>query len=310
MARLTILMATYNGERFLQDQLNSFSRQSFHDWDLWVSDDGSSDNTKTILRNFDQEQNGHHKVCVIDGPHRGFAQNFLNLTCCCQNDSDFFAFSDQDDIWQNDKLQRAINWLETVPTDIPALYCSRTEIVDEDARPTAPSTYSRLMKVIPSFSNALVQSVAGGNTMVFNKAAKQLIGSFGGVVDVPSHDWWVYLLVTGVGGKVYYDPISSLLYRQHRKNLVGSNQSLDALLCRLKQFMQGRYKNDNEKNLYYLNKCRFLLTNENQECLTFFCEARKGSIFQSLEALRKSGVRRNGFLFNAALWIGIVIGRI
>lgn len=310
MARLTILMATYNGERFLQDQLNSFSRQSFYDWDLWVSDDGSCDNTKTILHNYDQEQNGHHKVCVIDGPHRGFVQNFLNLTCCCQNDSEFFAFSDQDDIWQNDKLQRAINWLETIPTDIPALYCSRTEIVDEDARPTSPPTFSPLMKIIPSFSNALVQSIAGGNTMVFNKAAKQLIESFGGVIDVPSHDWWVYLLVTGVGGKVYYDPISSLLYRQHRKNVVGSNRSLGALWIRLKKFMDGQYKNYNEKNVYYLTKCAPLLTKENQDRLAFFSQARKSSTLQSIKALRKAGVRRNGFLFNTALWIGLVIGRI
>lgn len=310
MARLTILMATYNGERFLQDQLNSFSHQSFVDWDLWVSDDGSVDNTKAILNNYALEQNEQHLVRIIDGPHQGFVQNFLNLTCSCKNDSDFFAFSDQDDIWENDKLQRAINWLETIAPDTPALYCSRTEIVDEDARPTTPPTYSPLMTVSPHFCNALVQSIAGGNTMVFNKAAKQLIESFGGVIDVPSHDWWLYLLVTGVGGTVNYDPVSSLLYRQHRKNVVGSNRTLNALCTRLKKFLDGRYKKYNEKNVYYLNKHSPLLTKDNREHLAFFCKARKSLGLRALKAMKKSGVRRNGFLFNIALWVGVVIGRI
>ena len=146
--------------------------------------------------------------------------------------------------------------------------------------------------------------------MVFNKAAKQLIESFGGSTDVPSHDWWLYLLVTGVGGTVYYDSVSSLLYRQHQKNVVGSNRSLSALWIRLKKFLDGRYKKYNEKNVYYLGKCSHFLTNENQERLAFFCKARKSSALQSLKAMRKSGVRRNGFLFNAALWVGVVIGRI
>ena len=146
--------------------------------------------------------------------------------------------------------------------------------------------------------------------MVFNKAAKQLIESFGGVIDVPSHDWWLYLLVTGVGGTVNYDPVSSLLYRQHRKNVVGSNRTLNALCTRLKKFLDGRYKKYNEKNVYYLNKHSPLLTKDNREHLAFFCKARKSPGLRALKAMKKSGVRRNGFLFNIALWVGVVIGRI
>ena len=80
MARVTILMATYNGERFLSDQLNSFDCQTFSDWDLWVSDDGSSDNTKNILDNFQRAQEGRHFVRIMNGPKKGFVSNFLNLT--------------------------------------------------------------------------------------------------------------------------------------------------------------------------------------------------------------------------------------
>lgn len=310
MARTTILMATYNGERYLSDQLNSFLRQTCEDWDLWVSDDGSSDNTKNILYNFSTKHDSEHAVTVIDGPRRGFVCNFLSLASVCHNESEFFAFSDQDDIWENDKLERAIKWLETIPSTIPALYCSRTEIVDENAKPTTPATYSPLMTVKPSFENALVQSIAGGNTMVFNAAAKKLIDDFGGAVPVPSHDWWLYLLVTGVNGKIYYDPCSSLMYRQHEKNVVGSNRTLGALLSRLNKFLDGRFKEYNDKNVYYLNNKISLISKENQQKFHSFVLARKNPGFRGLKPFKNSGAKRNGVFFNLALWLGVIIGRI
>lgn len=310
MARTTILMATYNGERYLSDQLNSFLRQTSEDWDLWVSDDGSSDNTKNVLYDFSTKHDREHAVTVIDGPRRGFVCNFLSLASVCHNESEFFAFSDQDDIWENDKLERAIKWLETIPSTIPALYCSRTEIVDENARPTTPATYSPLMTVNPSFENALVQSIAGGNTMVFNAAAKKLIDDFGGAVPVPSHDWWLYLLVTGVNGKIYYDPCSSLMYRQHEKNVVGSNRTLGALLSRLNKFLDGRFKEYNDKNVYYLNNKISLISKENQQKFHSFVLARKNPGFRGLKPFKNSGAKRNGVLFNLALWLGVIIGRI
>lgn len=310
MARTTILMATYNGERYLSDQLNSFLRQSYADWDLWVSDDGSSDSTKDILNKFSVNHGTEHAVTVIDGPHQGFVYNFLNLTSVCRNDSEFFAFSDQDDIWENDKLERALKWLETIPSSIPALYCSRTEIVDENARPTSPATYSPLMKIKPSFENALVQSIAGGNTMVFNRAAKKLIDDFGGVVPVPSHDWWLYLLVSAVDGKIHYDPYSSLMYRQHEENIVGSNRSFGALFSRLNKFLDGRFKEYNDKNVYYLNNKISFISAENQQKLQSFVLARNNPGLRGLRPFKKSGAKRNGALFNLALWLGVIIGRI
>lgn len=310
MARTTILMSTYNGESYLSDQLNSFLEQSDVDWDLWVSDDGSSDHTRDILNNFLAKHSNKHAVTVIDGPHQGFACNFLNLASVCHYESEFFAFSDQDDIWESDKLERALKWLKTIPSTIPALYCSRTEIVDEDARPTYPATYSPLMTVKPSFENALVQSIAGGNTMVFNRAAKKLIDDFGGAVPVPSHDWWLYLLVTGVNGEVFYDPRSSLMYRQHGKNIVGSNRSFKALLSRLNKFLDGRFKEYNDKNVYYLNNNISLITKANQQKLQSFVLARKNPGFKGLKSFKKSGVKRNGVLFNLALWLGVIIGKI
>ena len=273
MARLTVLMATFNGERFLKDQLDSFLCQTYSDWDLWVSDDGSCDFTISMLKEFSEKHN-KHKVKIIDGPRKGFVMNFLSMACLCQNESEFFAFSDQDDIWQKDKLERAVAWLETVPSGVPALYCTRTEIVDKDAKSSTPPKCSPLMKLPPSFGNALVQSIAGGNTMVFNRAAKRLIDDFGGPVRVPSHDWWMYLLVTGVGGEVYYDEFLSLKYRQHGGNIVGANRSLKAVVNRLASFLNNKFREFNEDNIFFLRKKIGLLTKENQYKLNCFAKAR------------------------------------
>ena len=308
MSDLTILMATYNGEKFLKEQLNSFSRQTYQDWELWVSDDGSTDRTQDILRTFSRESS--HSVVVLSGPKSGFVANFLSLSCNCNSASRFFAFSDQDDIWNNDKLEKAVQFLESVPDNVPALYCSRTEIVDQFALPTNPATYSPLMKLSPSFSNALVQSIAGGNTMVVNRAAKKLLEDFGGVIEVPSHDWWMYLIITGVGGKVFYDSRPSLLYRQHGKNVVGSNRSLIGLFSRFFKFLDGQFQAFNDKNVYYLCKNIAKLTPENQSRLLLFKKAKEEKGFAGLISLLKSGAKRNGFLFDLALKIGAVIGRI
>lgn len=309
MARLTILMATYNGERFLEEQLNSLESQTFSDWDLWVSDDGSTDSTVSMLKKF-AETHGGHEVEIVNGPRKGFVMNFLSLACTCRNNSEYFAFSDQDDVWQSEKLKRAVEWLETVPDSIPALYCTRTEIVDKDARSSLQGKYSPLMKIAPSFGNALVQSIAGGNTMVFNRSAKALIDEFGGPVPVPSHDWWMYLLVAGVGGQVYYDPTPTLKYRQHGQNLVGSNRSLMALGNRLAKFLKKQYKKFNETNLFYLNKNADRLTKENQDKLCNFIKARSMRGLPALRYLRDSGACRNGVVFNFALKIGAMFGKI
>lgn len=308
MARLSILMATYNGERYLEKQLESFDQQSFKDWDLWVSDDGSKDATREILEKFAISTS--HKLVVLDGPHEGFVKNFLNLTVNCKNDSNYFAFSDQDDIWNKDKLQVAVNWLETIPSDVPALYCSRTEIVDGNAESFSPKVFSPLMEVSPSFSNALVQSIAGGNTMVFNRAAKKLIDDFGGVVSVPSHDWWLYLLVSGVGGVVYYDSFPSLRYRQHGKNLIGSNRSAKALLVRLGKYLNGTFRKYNDDNVTNLRSKVHLLTDTNRNIFANFVLAKDNTGLEALIYLERSGVKRQGTLFNIALWLGALLGKI
>ena len=129
---VAILLATKNGSGFLNEQLRSYDHQTHRDWSLHVSDDGSSDETCTIVRKFARE--GTRTVSVRDGPKQGYWQNFMSLAQDRNLKADYFAFSDQDDVWYADKLERAMNYLRNAPQNTPAMYCARTELVDENLR--------------------------------------------------------------------------------------------------------------------------------------------------------------------------------
>src|SRR5260370_18190510 len=138
-----IVVWTLKGEGFLPEQLASLQKQTFKNWRLIASDDGSSDRTKSILHAF-QKSFEPGKVEIMDGPRRGAPANFLFLACAENLVSDFYAFCDQDDIWEPDKLARAVDLLKKVGPDIPALYGSRTRLFDQNANEKAFSpTFTR-----------------------------------------------------------------------------------------------------------------------------------------------------------------------
>lgn len=235
-SKVAVLLATYCGERFLMPQLRSIARQTHHDWILHASDDGSMDSTPQILRQF-ACATGQGKTTVRRGPRRGLVANFLSLACDPDISADYYAFCDQDDVWHPEKLERSLAWLRCVQHGAPALYCSRTVLVDAD---DAEIGISPLFAKPPTFANALVQNIAGGNTMVFNRAACELLRQAGSSVDAVFHDWWTYMLIAGAGGQIFYDPVPSLRYRQHDSNVVGSRSDALARLGRVRRCSQGR----------------------------------------------------------------------
>ncbi len=122
-------------------------------------------------------------MTTLEGPKQGHWKNFLSLlhNQPADADAELFAFSDQDDIWYPEKLRRAADWFSIQPKDVPALYFTRTELMGEDG---AHLGYSPLFKRKPSFQNALVQNIGGGNTMVFNRAARLLLAQ------TPEEHWF------------------------------------------------------------------------------------------------------------------------
>ena len=301
-ATVAILLCTYRGQDFLPAQLASIYAQSHRDWTLWVSDDGSDDATSTILVAAQREL-GNTRMHLITGPRKGFVANFLSQACNQEIEADYFSYADQDDVWDADKLERALQWLAKVPQEIPALYCGRVCLVDQNDRRIGMSP---LFKRPPSFANALLQNIAGGNTMVFNRAARNLLRLAGAEIDVVMHDWWTYLAVAGAGGRIFYDSHPALRYRQHSRNIVGMNTGWWARLLRLRSLWSGQHRDWIDSNIRALSKVDPKLSSESQVTLQEFARARDGRLLARLFGIWRSGVYRQTVVGNLALMVAAI----
>lgn len=303
---ICLLMATYNGEKFLAEQLESIEKQTHKNWRLVITDDGSSDNTLSIARQFQQKW-GHNRLEIRQGPQQGFCQNFLSIACDITICADLYAFSDQDDVWMADKLSRAVAYFKANnDSQFPSVYCGRTEIVDENLNSLG---FSPLFTLPRSFRNAIVQSIAGGNTMVFNQSAKELLEK-AGLQQVVSHDWWLYQIAKGAGGSVYYDPEPSLLYRQHAHGLIGANTSFKGKIDRVFYVLNGRFKEWNNKNYAALCCVQPLLTKDNQEILSMFGKFRGARLKDRVRLLEVCGLYRQTWKGTFNLWLATIINKV
>jgi glycosyltransferase involved in cell wall biosynthesis len=303
---IAILLCTFNGARFLPLQLASYEAQDFADWRLFVSDDGSQDGTMALLEQF-QKKHGPSRVSLRRGPQKGFVANFLSLICDPAIESDYYAFSDQDDVWHPSKLSRALQFLSNAPADKPTVYCSRTRLIDERGGEIGLSTF---YKKPPTFRNALAQSLASGNTMVLNEKMRWLLMQAGPVTDVASHDWWIYLAITAVGGKILYDSVPTVSYRMHARNVIGSNDSAGAQLVRARMLWQGRFQTWADMNVAALERIEGLMTNENKKTFDLFRRSRKKSLLPRMYGLMRSGIYRQSLLGNIGLAAAALTGRV
>jgi glycosyltransferase involved in cell wall biosynthesis len=303
---VAVFLATYNGDRFLGEQLESLRRQQVDRLDVWVSDDGSTDGTIDVLQAAKKSWN-LGKFQIIDGPRAGFAENFRSLILNPGIAADYYAFCDQDDLWDEDKLAVAVDWLKSVSPGKAGVYCSRTRIVDLEGRPVG---LSPLFSRPPSFRNAIVQSIAGANTMVLNRPAWSLIEEACRENPFVSHDWWTYLIVTGAGGDVHYSPQPHIGYRQHPKNIVGSNTGIIARLSRYRLLLRGKFSTWMEQNLQGLRRCEHLLTEDSRAVLAELERAHSGGFPDRLRALMRSGAYRQSVSANLGLYAACFLGKL
>lgn len=304
---VAILLALHNGGRFLPTQLASIARQRGVDWRLTVSDDGSTDAGPESLRAFAATR-PHRRIELMAGPGQGAAANFLRLLHAVPEDTAFAAFCDQDDAWLPGKLARATAHLAVQSPWRPALYCGRTIVCDEALRPLG---LSPLFSRPPSFPNALAQSIAGGNTMVLNRAALRLARSAAGEAGaVVMHDWWLYQLITGAGGTVIYDPVPQVLYRQHGTNAVGANGGWPARLSRALRVGQGVLRDWNGTNIAALRASAHRLTPANRVLLETFAQARQAPFAARMRGLARAGLHRQTRGGNASYWCAAAAGLI
>lgn len=215
-ARVVILLSTYNGAAFLPEQLESFVAQTLPGWVLYWRDDGSTDNTIEILRDFAAGAGqGRCLEAENSGEHLGVCGSFLSLLRTAP-EAEAVAFSDQDDVWLPGKLDRALTALDGAGTR-PVLYCARQYLVDKTLHGVK---LSPPLGRAPEFPACLTQNVATGNTVVLNAAAAACVAAAGCPRDT-IHDWWSFIVVSACDGKLIFDDQPQVLYRLHGRNLIG-----------------------------------------------------------------------------------------
>jgi glycosyltransferase involved in cell wall biosynthesis len=214
------MLSTYNGVKYIDEQMESLLAQHEVDVQINIRDDGSSEGTVQKLSEYAESH--PDQIRFIEGKNLGVIGSFFELMRQTEPVYDYYAFCDQDDVWKPEKLIRAITKLQLRQSNVPLMYCSSTQMVDQDLNnldvwPTLPP------KPL-SMYNAMVENCCVGCTMVLNPITfEQIRGSIpSDLKQVIMHDRWIYLYVSTFG-EVIFDEKPMILYRQHQENVLGGS---------------------------------------------------------------------------------------
>ena len=220
-----ILLAAFNGERFIRQQLDSVLAQTETNWRLFIKDDGSTDRTLAIIEEYKENYPDKIFVSVSPQPTGSAMYNFFSMFPLAS--SDYIFLCDQDDIWLPEKIEKSMeemHRLETISNkDMPLFVHTDLCVVDETLDMRYPSFF-RMQKYCLSknnFGSALVQNVATGCSVLVNKPLLAMAGSAS--PEIIMHDWWLYLIAAAFG-KVGVVKSPTVLYRQHGANTLGAKK--------------------------------------------------------------------------------------
>ena len=235
---VAILLATYNGARFLGEQLHSIERQTWHNWKVYASDDSSTDLTREILERY-REKWGNDRLTIIDGPKEGSVANFQSLIGHASIEADYYAYCDQDDVWLEEKLSRAISMLGLHSA---SGYSCAVNAVWEDGRQKVLSQSPRMRS-----HDHLFEGAGQGCGFVLTAAFFQQVQRYcqqhrSDAEAMHYHDWLIYLLCRAWGLTWFFDEQPMLRYRQHGTNEIGARNMGSGFAHRLKLVRSGWYK--------------------------------------------------------------------
>lgn len=294
--KVNILMATYNGEKFLAQQIESIQKQTFKEWNLLIRDDGSSDKTCDIIRNFTAKdsrirfinENEHHNLGVI--------KSFFTLVN--YEVADFYFFSDQDDVWLPEKLSVSLEAAKHKASDVLLLVYTDLKVVNQelnilqDSMIRAQSHHANTT-LLPE----LTENTVTGGTMMINHA---LAEKWFTPNDILMHDWFLALLAASLGEIIYLD-LPTQLYRQHDNNVLGA-RTMDKRFKILREGPKSIFTrywkliHDSQKQASLIvDKYGDIMTANDLELIKCFIKIDKQPFMTRLRWLWKYGYSKNQF---------------
>ncbi len=313
---IAILMATYNGEKYVEEMLRSLEKQTDQDFICYIHDDGSTDQTMHILREWKQAHPYQYEI--IEAESQGSAKdNFLWMLS--QVEADYYMFADQDDVWMPDKVEKSFKKMkqtETLCQDAYAPFCVFTDmqVVDEDLHEIAPS-FIRYIGRDPyrtSMAEIIMDNPAAGCTMLFNRPLRDLALQLQDSSRIEMHDVWVLALAAAYGVEhIGIVDEACALYRQHDNNEMGARTEsrADKIMRNLRDLFSGRFM---QQKRAFLQKGRDLagqmclvegLPDRQKKILREFSEIGKLSKWQRIKFYKKYGFTRNQGTVWIYLWV-------
>lgn len=244
---IAILLATYNSERYLSEQIDSILHQTYTGWKMYIRDDGSKDGTVDVIRQY--VANHPDKIEQISDQEagKGAYGNFVTLLGAV--DADYYMFCDHDDYWSPTKIEvsfERMKQLEAVHPGVPIVVHTDMKVVDQDLNVLSESfwKYSRLLPDHTSFWELVCCNTVNGCTMLFNKQAKLV--SVGNEPFCLMHDTLVSQSVAAVGGVISAVKEPTMLYRQHGDNVVGAADAKRSYFLRQMDHLSTTLRNNDE----------------------------------------------------------------
>ena len=231
--KINIVMSTYNGEQFLAEQIDSIQQQTFKDWQLLIRDDGSSDQTPEIIKYFVAQDPRIVFINEHDRENFGVIKNFFTLIK--HDKADYYFFSDQDDVWLEDKLETMLAAARQYPDQLPLMVYTDLCVVDQNLQVMNQSMIrSQSHHANTELVQELTENTVTGGVAMINHALAERWRTLDNII---MHDWYLAVLATAIGKLVYIDQPGEL-YRQHDNNVLGAR----TFTKRLKTWLSGPSK--------------------------------------------------------------------
>jgi hypothetical protein len=297
MEKVCVLMSTYNGEKYLKEQIDSILNQENIKVDILVRDDGSTDNTLNILEQYTQK---YENIRYYTGKNLKSAKSFMNLLFTVK-EYDYYAFSDQDDVWKKNKLCIAVSKLK----EGYDLYGGKKNIVDSKLNTLKVEDE---IPVSLELGSVILRCRIAGCTMVFTKKLREELLKYNPEI-LSMHDSWVLKVAVSVG-KVFFDSNKYILYRQHSNNVVGAkksfiNQLKERILNLKKRNEQAFVRLSMAKELYN-NYANFLSKND-KENLYYFINHKENFKYR-IKILKNTFIQGDNLLDTCLIKILILFG--
>lgn len=300
-SNISILLSTYNGSKYLKNQLDSLFAQTYKDFEIVARDDGSSDDTVEMLSSYN--------VKVLNtGENLGAKMSFAALLEYAVNNSasEYFMFCDQDDVWSTDKIEKTLAKMQEMKQqfgDIPLLVHTDLEVVDESLN-TINDSFMNFQKINPiknNFHNLLIQNTITGCTVMINRKLAQMC------LPIPSgaimHDWWLGLVASKFG-KIGYLPEPTIKYRQHSSNAVGA-KGFDVRFVLKSLFKKISLSGNINQAKAFLKQFENELDDETIKMLQEFSTLEQKSWSQKRVVLWRYKLLKQGFIRNVGLFLKI-----